>query len=86
MEIIHVLYPGLNGFALKQWNIRPSQVNSLFLVNFLAENLPSLQQKKNEGPKKNEPIYSVQRCNTDLIHIHHVIHIKIPCFTAPLHN
>ncbi len=21
MEIIHVLYPGLNGFAPKQWNI-----------------------------------------------------------------
>ncbi len=32
--------------------VRPSQVNSSFLVILLAENLPSLQQKKNEGLKK----------------------------------
>ena len=34
------------------YSLRPSQVNSLFLVILLAENLPSLQQKKNKGLKK----------------------------------
>ncbi len=33
-------------------HVRPSQVNSSLLVNILAENLPSLQQKKDEGQKK----------------------------------
>ncbi len=40
------------------FNIWPSQVNSLFLVILLAENLPSLQQKTNEGLKKNELVDS----------------------------
>ncbi len=71
--------------------IRPLQVNSLFLVNFLSENLPTLQQKKNkkkkttttknEGPKKkNELIYSVQRCNTVLTVHNYVIQIKTSLF------
>ncbi len=41
-------------------HVRPSQVNSLFLVIFLSENLPSLQQKKKKrGSEKNELIDSV---------------------------